>query len=100
MNSSPLSKPITLYIDTDACPVKQEVFRVAERHALKGVALEVLVVSNSPITVPRDLFTVARGRTQNRGPLLLAARLLNGSWSPPAWMRGSSPRMMNDGASP
>jgi len=48
--------PITLYIDADACPVKQEIYRVAERHALKGVALEVYVVSNSPIAVPRDEF--------------------------------------------
>ena len=47
---------ITLYIDADACPVKQEIYRVAERHALKGVALKVLVVSNSPIAVPRDEF--------------------------------------------
>ena len=50
----PPSKPITLYIDADACPVKQEMYRVAERHALKGVALKVFVVSNSPIAVPRD----------------------------------------------
>jgi hypothetical protein len=47
---------ITIYIDADACPVKQEVYRVAERHALKGTALKVLVVSNSPIAVPRDEF--------------------------------------------
>jgi len=40
---------ITIYIDADACPVKQEVYRVAERHGLK-----VYVVSNSPIAVPRD----------------------------------------------
>ena len=40
---------ITLYIDADACPVKQEVYRVAERHGVK-----VVVVSNSPIAVPRD----------------------------------------------
>ncbi len=45
---------ITLYIDADACPVKQEIYRVAERHARKGVALKVFVVSNSPIAVPRD----------------------------------------------
>src|SRR6201997_2252818 len=45
---------IALYIDADACPVKQEVYRVAERHALKGTALKVFVVSNSPIAVPRD----------------------------------------------
>jgi uncharacterized protein len=47
---------ITLYIDADACPVKQEIYRVAERHARKGIALKVFVVSNSPIAVPRDEF--------------------------------------------
>jgi uncharacterized protein len=45
----PLPKPIAIYIDADACPVKQEVYRVAERHGLK-----VNVVTNSPIAVPRD----------------------------------------------
>jgi uncharacterized protein YaiI (UPF0178 family) len=45
---------ISIYIDADACPVKQEIYRVAERHALKGTALKVLVVSNSPIAIPRD----------------------------------------------
>ena len=34
--------------------MKQEVYRVAERHALKGTALKVFVVSNSPIAVLRD----------------------------------------------
>jgi hypothetical protein len=48
--------PIIIYIDADACPVKQEVYRVAERHALKGVDLKVYVVSNAPIAVPRDEF--------------------------------------------
>ena len=47
-------KPISIYIDADACPVKQEIYRVAERHALKGTALKVFVVSNAPIAVPRD----------------------------------------------
>ncbi len=46
---------ITLYIDADACPVKQEIYRVAERHAGKGTALKVFVVSNSPIAVPREM---------------------------------------------
>jgi len=45
---------ISLLIDADACPVKQEAYRVAERHLLKGVAIKVFVVSNSPIAVPRD----------------------------------------------
>jgi uncharacterized protein YaiI (UPF0178 family) len=56
VNSTPSSqqKPITIYIDADACPVKAEVYRVGERHVLKGAALKVFVVSNSPIAVPRD----------------------------------------------
>jgi uncharacterized protein YaiI (UPF0178 family) len=45
---------IALLIDADACPVKQEIYRVAERHALKGTALKVFVVTNSPIAVPRE----------------------------------------------
>jgi uncharacterized protein len=54
VSSAPPSKIIAVYIDADACPVKPEVYRVAERHALKGAALKVFVVSNSPIAVPRD----------------------------------------------
>jgi uncharacterized protein YaiI (UPF0178 family) len=42
-------KPTEIYVDADACPVKAEVYRVAERHGLK-----VFVVSNSPINVPRE----------------------------------------------
>src|SRR5262245_59907157 len=42
---------ITIYVDADACPVKQEVYRVAERHGV-----QVAVVSNSPIAVPREPF--------------------------------------------
>ncbi|MFI5032514.1 MAG: YaiI/YqxD family protein [Reyranellales bacterium] len=38
-----------LYIDADACPVKTEIYRVAERYKLK-----VFVVSNSYLNVPRD----------------------------------------------
>jgi uncharacterized protein len=47
-------KEISIYIDADACPVKQEVYRVAERHARKGTALKVLVVTNTAIAAPRD----------------------------------------------
>ena len=42
-------KSIQIYVDADACPVKNEIYRVAERHGLK-----VFVVSNSPINVPRE----------------------------------------------
>src|ERR1700681_1831817 len=41
--------PIRICVDADGCPVKQEVYRVAERHQLR-----VYVVANSPIQVPRD----------------------------------------------
>lgn len=40
---------IEIFVDADACPVKAEVYRVAERHRLK-----VYVVANSYIAVPRD----------------------------------------------
>jgi len=43
------SNPISIYVDADACPVKNEVYRVAARLGIK-----VTVVSNSPIAVPRD----------------------------------------------
>jgi len=48
--------PILLFVDADACPVKLEVYRVAERFIRRGTALKVIVVSNSPIAVPRDDF--------------------------------------------
>ncbi len=38
-----------IYVDADACPVKNEIYRVAERYGLK-----VFVVSNSYLNVPRD----------------------------------------------
>ena len=38
-----------IYVDADACPVKAEIYRVAERYGLK-----VFVVSNSYLNVPRD----------------------------------------------
>ena len=40
---------IQLYVDADACPVKEEVFRVAKRYGFK-----VFVVSNGRIRVPTD----------------------------------------------
>jgi uncharacterized protein len=66
---------ISIYIDADACPVKQEIYRVAERHVRKGTALKVFVVSNSPIAVPRDLLSggppdAKPGTTFAGGPLV------------------------------
>jgi uncharacterized protein YaiI (UPF0178 family) len=39
---------LEIFIDADGCPVKQEVFRVAQRYGLK-----VTVVANSRIQIPR-----------------------------------------------
>ena len=39
---------LRIFVDADACPVKDEVYRVAARYGLA-----VFVVSNSPIAVPR-----------------------------------------------
>ncbi|HEY8580156.1 MAG TPA: YaiI/YqxD family protein [Beijerinckiaceae bacterium] len=44
-----MAAPITLYIDADACPVKDEAYRVAARHGVKTV-----VVANSFLNTPRD----------------------------------------------
>lgn len=41
--------PIRILLDADACPVKAETYRVAERHGLA-----VLVVTNGGVMVPRD----------------------------------------------
>jgi len=51
-----MGKPIAILVDADACPVKGEIYRVAERHLGKGVDVKVFVVSNSPIAVPREQF--------------------------------------------
>src|SRR5438132_298726 len=40
---------LTIYIDADACPVKDEVYRVARRYAMR-----VAVVANAPLRVPGD----------------------------------------------
>ena len=38
-----------IYVDADACPVKEEVYRVARRYAIK-----VYIVANSPMRVPAE----------------------------------------------
>jgi uncharacterized protein YaiI (UPF0178 family) len=40
---------LTVYVDADACPVKEEVYRVARRYAFR-----VMVVANTPLRVPTD----------------------------------------------
>lgn len=46
MNAAP---SIRIYVDADACPVKDEIYRVAQRHRLP-----VTIVANAPIAVPRE----------------------------------------------
>lgn len=41
--------PIEVFVDADACPVKDEIYRVAARHGLKT-----FVVSNAFMNIPRD----------------------------------------------
>jgi uncharacterized protein YaiI (UPF0178 family) len=44
----------TIYVDADACPVKDEVYRVARRYGMK-----VILVANSVMRIPDDeLFTL------------------------------------------
>ncbi|WP_436643454.1 YaiI/YqxD family protein [Microbaculum sp. FT89] len=43
------TKAIAIYVDADACPVKDEIYKVAGRHGLK-----VYVVANAYMMVPRD----------------------------------------------
>ena len=45
-------KPITILVDADACPVKEEVYRVAQRYKAPPHDVHVRVVSNSPFRVP------------------------------------------------
>lgn len=40
-------RSVTIYVDGDACPVKGEIYRVAERHGVP-----VIVVANTPLRVP------------------------------------------------
>jgi uncharacterized protein len=40
---------LTIYIDADACPVKEETYRVARRYAMS-----VKVVANAPLRVPAE----------------------------------------------
>ena len=70
------SKPIIIYVDADACPVKAEVYRVAERHLLK-----VYVVSNSFMAVPREPFIerVAVGSGPDVADDWIAERVARGS---------------------
>jgi uncharacterized protein YaiI (UPF0178 family) len=76
-----MSKPVVIYVDADACPVKGQVYRVAERHRLRGVALHVFVVANSAIAVPEDpaIERVVVGTGRNAADDWIAARAGKGA---------------------
>ncbi len=44
-----MSAALEIYVDADACPVKAEIYRVAQRYGVK-----VFVVSNALIAIPND----------------------------------------------
>ena len=48
MTTAVEAKGIAILVDADACPVKDEIYRVAERHGL-----DVAIVANAPIAVPK-----------------------------------------------
>ena len=70
-----MGKPIEIYVDADACPVKAEIYRVAERHGLK-----VIVVANSPIAVPREpwIERVVVGAAMDEADNWIAERAVRG----------------------
>ena len=47
--ADPAQKPIEIWIDADACPVKDEVYKVAQRYGLKT-----WVVSNAFMMIPKS----------------------------------------------
>ncbi|PWL19641.1 YaiI/YqxD family protein [Falsochrobactrum shanghaiense] len=49
------AKTIRILVDADACPVKAEIYRVAERHGLP-----VILAANSFMAIPRDAERVER----------------------------------------
>jgi uncharacterized protein YaiI (UPF0178 family) len=70
------AKPITIYVDADACPVKAEIYRVAERCTIK-----VYVVCNSAIAVPRTplIERVAVGNSPDAADDWIAQRVSRGA---------------------
>ena len=71
MDPSPVAKnaSIAIYVDADACPVKPEIFKVAERHRLR-----VFVVANSFMMLPREPW-IERVVVRNLRPSMTASEL-------------------------
>lgn len=76
MTSPPETAPaIRIYVDADACPVKDEIYRVAARHALP-----VTVVAGGFIRVPQDplIERIAAGDGMDAADDWIAARVKPG----------------------
>lgn len=70
-----LSNSTRIYVDADACPVKDEIYRVAARHGLP-----VTVVAGQFIRVPQDLLIerIAAGSAMDAADDWIAARAGSG----------------------
>jgi uncharacterized protein YaiI (UPF0178 family) len=68
-------EPIRIFVDADACPVKAEIYRVAERHGTK-----VFVVSNSMMAIPAApwIERVVVGDAQDAADDWIAERAVRG----------------------
>jgi uncharacterized protein len=44
-----MTDPIRILVDSDACPVREEVYKVADRHQVP-----VVIVANSYMRIPKD----------------------------------------------
>jgi uncharacterized protein YaiI (UPF0178 family) len=67
--------PVHIYVDADACPVKDEIYRVAARHQLP-----VSVVANGFIRVPADplIERISAGTAQDAADDWIAERARTG----------------------
>ena len=81
----------TIYIDADACPVKDEIYRVARRYAMR-----VVVVANAALRVPADAllnwWCVQASARRTTGSPSRPGRATSSSrptyrWPPAAWRR-------------
>jgi uncharacterized protein YaiI (UPF0178 family) len=72
MQAMTTNSPIRIFVDADACPVKDEVYRVAARHALP-----VVVVAQGFIRVPDDpmIERIAAGTAPDAADDWIAARV-------------------------
>lgn len=78
---------IEIFIDADGCPVKDEVYRVAQRHRCK-----VWVVANkrinTPANAPIEMKVVSGDRGSSRASSSSCSSRSAGPWPVPSGSRG------------